>query len=172
MDNVLVAYFSRAGENYGHGGIIHLEKGNTEILAEAIADDLDAHLFKIEAVNPYPKDYYATTDQAKVELREDARPEISGPLPDMSGIDTIVLGYPNWWGLAPMPVKTFLDSIDTTGIKICPFCTNEGSGLGGSVRDLSRTYPAAKVMAGLSVRGTDAARSCKKAQDWARKSAR
>ena len=147
MDNVLVAYFSRAGENYGYGGIIHLEKGNTEILAEAIADDLDAQLFKIEAVNPYPKDYYATTDQAKVELREDARPEISGPLPDMSGIDTIVLGYPN-------------------------FCTNEGSGLGGSVRDLSRTYPAAKVMAGLSVRGTDAARSCKKAQDWARKSVR
>ena len=165
----LVAYFSRAGQNYGHGGVINLPKGNTEVLAEAIAADLGAALFKIDTVEPYPEDYYATTDQAKRELRENARPAIQGPLPNMEGIDCIVLGYPNWWGTVPMAVKTFLDSCDLAGVTIAPFCTNEGSGLGGSERDLARTYPAAKVVSGLSITGTSAASSTSKAVNWARK---
>ena len=167
--STLVAYFSRAGQNYGHGGIIDLPKGNTEILAEAIAESLDAPLFKIDTVEPYPADYYATTDQAKRELREKARPAIQGPLPSMDGVDKLVLGYPNWWGTVPMAVKTFLDALDLNGVTIAPLCTNEGSGLGGSVRDLRRNYPAADVAEGLSIRGTDAARSCDKAVAWARK---
>ncbi len=168
--STLVAYYSRAGQNYGHGGIIDLPKGNTEVLAEAVAADLGADLFKIETVEPYPVDYYATTDQAKRELREQARPAIQEPLPNMDGVDTIVLGYPNWWGTMPMAVKTFLDGCDLSGVTISPFCTNEGSGLGGSVNDLKRSYPAANVTSGLSVRGTDAKSSTGKAVAWARKS--
>lgn len=167
--STLVAYYSRAGQNYGNGGIINLAKGNTEVLAEAIAAELGADLFKIDTVEPYPTDYYATTDQAKAELRAQARPAIKGPLPSMEGVDAIVLGYPNWWGTMPMAVKTFLDSYDLSGVTIAPFCTNEGSGLGGSVGDLKRSYPAAKVVDGISVRGTDAARSTAKAAAWARK---
>ena len=166
--STLVAYFSRAGQNYGHGGVIDLPKGNTEILAEAIASELGADLFKIETVEPYPVDYYATTDQAKRELREKARPAIKGPLPSMEGVDKIVLGYPNWWGTMPMAVKTFLDALDLSGVTIAPFCTNEGSGLGGSVGDLRRSYPTANVVEGLSIRGTDSARSTGKAVSWAR----
>jgi flavodoxin len=167
--STLVAYFSRAGQNYGHGGIVNLAKGNTEILAEAIAADLGADLFKIETVEPYPVDYYATTDIAKRELREHARPAIQGPLPSMEGVDAIVLGYPNWWGTVPMAVKTFLDALDLGGVTIAPLCTNEGSGLGGSVGDLRRSYPAANVVEGLSVRGTDAKSSTRKAVAWARR---
>ena len=167
--STLVAYYSRAGQNYGNGGVIDLPKGNTEVLAEAIAADLGADLFKIETVEPYPTDYFATTDQAKRELRENARPAIQGPLPNMEGVDAIVLGYPNWWGTVPMAVKTFLDAYDLAGVTIAPLCTNEGSGLGGSVRDLQRTYPAAKVVSGLSIRGTDAPNSTAKAISWARK---
>ena len=167
--STLVAYFSRAGQNYGHGGVIDLPKGNTEILAEAIVDDLGADLFQIETVTPYPADYYATTDVAKRELREHARPAIRGPLPSMDGVDTIVLGYPNWWGTVPMAVKTFLDAIDLSGITITPLCTNEGSGMGGSVGDLRRSYPAANVVEGLSVRGTDVESSTRKAVAWAKK---
>lgn len=167
--STLVAYFSRAGQNYGHGGVIDLSKGNTEILAEAIAADLGAPLFQIDTVEPYPVDYYATTDQAKRELREKARPAIKGPLPSMAGIDAIVLGYPNWWGTVPMAVKTFLDAIDLDGVTIAPLCTNEGSGLGGSVGDLRRSYPAANVVEGLSVCGTDAKSSTRKAVAWAKK---
>ena len=167
--STLVAYYSRAGQNYGNGGIINLAKGNTEVLAEAIAAELGADLFNIDTVEPYPTDYYATTDQAKAELRAQARPAIKGPLHSMEGVDAIVLGYPNWWGTMPMAVKTFLDSCDLSGVTIAPFCTNEGSGLGGSVGDLKRSYPAAKVVDGISVRGTDAARSTAKAAAWARK---
>ena len=167
--STLVAYYSRAGQNYGNGGIIDLPKGNTEILAEAIAQDLGADIFKIDTVEPYPADYYATTDQAKRELRDKARPAIKGPLPSLDGVDAIVLGYPNWWGTMPMAVKTFLDAYDLTGVTIAPFCTNEGSGLGGSVGDLRRSYPAAKVVDGLSIRGTDSARSTGRAIAWAKK---
>lgn len=170
--STLVAYFSRAGQNYGHGGIVDLPKGNTEILAEAIAADLGASLFKIETVEPYPADYYATTDVAKRELREQARPAIQGPLPSMDGIDAIVLGYPNWWGTVPMAVKTFLDALDLGGVTIAPLCTNEGSGLGGSIGDLRSSYPAANVVEGLSIRGTDAKSSTGKAVTWARESAK
>ena len=167
--STLVAYFSRAGQNYGHGGVIDLPKGNTEILAEAIAADLGADLFKIETVEPYPEDYFATTDQAKRELREKARPAIKGPLPSMEGVDRLVLGYPNWWGTVPMAVKTFLDSVDLSGVTVAPLCTNEGSGLGGSVGDLRRSYPDANVVDGLSITGTSAASSTGEAVSWARR---
>ena len=167
--STLVAYFSRAGQNYGHGSIIDLPKGNTEILAEAIAEALGASLFKIDTVDPYPVDYYATTDQAKRELREKARPAIKGPLPSMEGVDKIVLGYPNWWGTMPMAVKTFLDSVDLASVTIAPLCTNEGSGLGGSVGDLRRSYPAARVVDGLSITGTSATSSTGKAIAWAKR---
>ena len=167
--STLVAYYSRAGQNYGNGGIINLAKGNTEVLAEAIAAELGADLFKIDTVEPYPTDYYATTDQAKAELRAQARPAIKGPLPSMEGVDAIVLGYPNWWGTMPMAVKTFLDSCDLSGVTIAPFCTNEGSGLGGSVGDLKRSYPAARVVDGLSITGTSAASSTNKAVSWAKR---
>jgi flavodoxin len=167
--STLVAYYSRTGQNYGHGGIVDLAKGNTEVLAEAIAADLGADLFKIDTVEPYPTDYYATTDRAKRELRENARPVIKGPLPAMDGVDAIVLGYPNWWGTVPMAVKTFLDSCDLAGVTIAPLCTNEGSGLGGSVGDLRRSYTAATVVEGLSVRGTDVERATGSAVAWARR---
>ena len=167
--STLVAYFSRAGQNYGHGSVVNLSKGNTEVLAEAIAADLGVPLFKIDTVESYPVDYYATTDQAKRELREKTRPAIKGPLPSMEGVDAIVLGYPNWWGTMPVAVKTFLDACDLAGVTIAPLCTNEGSGLGGSVGDLRRSYPTAEVVDGLSVRGTDAARSTGRAVARARK---
>ena len=65
----LVAYFSRAGQNYGHGGIVDLPKGNTEILAEAIAQDLGCDLFKIEAVEPYPEDHPVCRDHPELHSR-------------------------------------------------------------------------------------------------------
>jgi hypothetical protein len=67
-----------------------------------------------------------------------------------------------------MAVKTFLDALDLGGVTIAPLCTNEGSGVGGSVGDLRRSYPAANVVDGLSVRGTDAKSSTRKAVTWAR----
>ena len=73
--NILVAYFSRADENYNVGTI---EKGNTQIVAEYIASEVGADSFHIETVTPYPADYDECCDVAKQELADKARPEIQG----------------------------------------------------------------------------------------------
>ena len=71
----------------------------------------------------------------------------------------IYLGYPNWWGDAPMVVYSFLDKVEIDGKTIIPFCTHEGSGLGSTARKLAKAFPKAKfVQDGLSLRGATAQR--------------
>lgn len=169
MSKTLVAYYSRAGQNYAAGDIVNLPKGNTELLAEAIADALGADLFQIDTVQDYPEDYFACTDQAKRELREKARPELKESLGNADAYDTIFLGYPNWWGTCPMCVFTFLEGLDLAGKRIVPFCTNEGSGMGGSERQIAQACPGATVERGLSITGNRAAQSKEQVVSWARK---
>lgn len=61
-----------------------------------------------------------------------ARPAIAGDVPDMSSYDTVIVGFPIWWGVAPRIIETFLESCDLSGKKIIPFCTSGGSGVGRS----------------------------------------
>ena len=77
--------------------------------------------------------------------------------------------YPNWWGTMPMCVYTFLEHYDLTGKKIVPFCTNEGSGMGGSERELKKICKGASVASGLSIHGAEAAQSEGKVAAWAKK---
>ena len=93
-----------------------------------------------------------------------------GTIPSISDYDTIILGYPNYWGTIPMAVATFLEKYDFTGKTVIPFCTNEGSGMGGSERDLKNICKGAKVKAGLSVHGAESAESESKVIAWAKKS--
>lgn len=93
----LVAYFSRAGENYTKNGIENLRVGNTEVAAKMIAELTGADLFKIETVSDYPVDYQETTLVAQEELRDHVRPTLKNYLADYQKYDTIYLGYPNWW---------------------------------------------------------------------------
>ena len=134
---VLVAYFSRADENTG--GVGYIEKGNTKILAEMIAERTHGDIFEIKTVKPYPKEYRPATEAAKQEKEEHARPEIVGELPDLSKYDVVFLGYPIWWSDLPMPVYTFLDGENFAGKTILPFCTHEGSGLSGTDRTIADT---------------------------------
>lgn len=137
---VLVVYFSRADENTG--GVGYIEKGNTKILAEMIAERTHGDLFEIKTVKPYPKEYRPATEAAKQEKEENARPEIVGELPDLSKYDVVFLGYPIWWSDMPMPVYTFLDRENFAGKIILPFCTHEGSGLSGTDRRIAETTKA------------------------------
>ena len=137
---VLVVYFSRADENTG--GVGYIEKGNTKILAEMIAERTHGDLFEIKTVKPYPKEYRPVTEAAKQEKEENARPEIVGELPDLSKYDVVFLGYPIWWSDMPMPVYTFLDRENFAGKIILPFCTHEGSGLSGTDRRIAETTKA------------------------------
>ena len=151
----LVVYFSRADENYNVGVI---EKGNTKILAEMIAEATGADTFEIKPVKPYPKEYTPATEIAKKEKNENARPEIAGTMPDVSKYDVIFLGYPIWWGDLPMPCYTFFDKVKLAGKTIAPFCTHEGSGLSGTDRYIADTTKAS-VTAALEMRGKTAQNS-------------
>ncbi len=95
-------------------------------------------------------------DEAKEELRAKARPELTAKVENMDQYDTVILGYPNWWGLPPMAVFTFLESYNFAGKKIVPFCSHEGSGLGGSIRQIKMTVPDANLTAGVAIHGAAA----------------
>ncbi len=166
MANTLVAFYSRADENYVNGMIQTLEIGNTEIAAGMIQELTGADLFKIEQIKPYAKDYNECIAQAQADQQRDARPKLKGYPETLNGYDVIYLGYPNYWSTMPMAVFTFLEHFDWNGKVIKPFCTHEGSGLGSSVRDIRRLCPGAKVEKGLAVNGGSVRRAKQNISEW------
>ena len=138
MTKTLIAFFSRADENYFGGAMRYVKTGNTEIVAGIIRDLTGADTFKIEMKNPYSPVYMTCIDEAKKDLRENARPELTSYIDSIDGYDTIILGYPNYWGTIPMAVATFLERYNFDGKTILPLCTNEGSGMGSSERDVKK----------------------------------
>ena len=168
MSKVLIAYYSRKGQNYVNGDIKNLAKGNTEIIAEFIQTSVGGDLFEIDTVKEYPIDYTECTNVAKEELSQKARPELKNYLASIDEYDTIYLGYPCWWGLPPMAIFTFLEHYDFSGKIIKPFTTHEGSGLGGSISQIKKVCSTANVQAGLAIHGADAAKSEKAVNQWAK----
>ncbi|MBQ3859685.1 MAG: flavodoxin [Clostridia bacterium] len=157
----LVVYFSRTGEQYTVGVI---DKGNTAIVAEMIADETGADLFElVPADDHYPMTYAELTDVAKREQNEGARPEYAGEVPDLSAYDMIFIGAPVWWGDWPMICYTFFENnADAlSGKTLVPFSTHEGSGLSGFDKKLGVACPDAEIGKGLAVRGND----CQNRQD-------
>ena len=164
MGKTLIAYYSRRGENYVNGSIRSLSKGNTEVVAEKIKALIpDADLFQIDTVKTYSPSYMTCIEEAKQELRNNARPEMKNKLAGIDEYDTIILGYPNWWGTMPMVCYTFLESFDFTGKTIVPFCTNEGSGMGSSERAIRQLCPTADIKKGTSIHGAEASRADREA---------
>lgn len=148
----LIVVFSRADENYSVGFI---EKGNTMILAEMIANKTGAELFEVKPAKKYPEKYDECIDLAKREQNQKARPEILEDK-DVSEYDTIFFGYPIWWGDIPMCMYTFVEGHDWNGKKIIPFCTHEGSGAGRTESTLKRLMKGASVTKPLSMYGSTA----------------
>lgn len=157
----LVAFFSRTGENYGVGNI---EKGNTHIIAEMIAEETKGTLFQIEPLKTYPENHRKCTEVAKEEVESKARPAIKGDIA-VEDYDVIYIGYPNWWADMPMPVYTFIEKHNWQGKTVIPFCTHEGSGLSDTENKLKKSCEGATVLKGLAIRGTTA----QKSQEQARK---
>ena len=141
MARTLIAYFSRADENYFGGAMRYVKVGNTEIVCNLMKELIDADSFKIEMKNPYSPVYMTCIEEAKKDLRAGTRPELVALPESIDGYDTVVLAYPNYWGTMPMAVFTFLEAFDFSGKTILPLCTNEGSGMGGSERDISEKGP-------------------------------
>ena len=148
---ILVAYFSRVGNEYGVGNI---KKGNTAIVAEIIAQKTGADLFEIKTVKNYPVDYDECTKVASREKAEKARPELTATVENFSQYDTIFIGGPIWYGDYPMAVYTFLESCDFSGKTIIPFVTHGGSGLSGVDQRIMLECPNSKILQGFAIRGT------------------
>lgn len=152
----LVAFYSRAGENYFGGSKKNIKIGNTEIVGKQIAEMVGADLFKIDQVVPYSDNYNTCILEAKYDLENHVRPNLKNTIENMDEYDEIYLGYPNYWGKMPMAVYTFLEKYDFSGKKIHPFCTHEGSSLSSTVSDIQNLVPDAQVTKGLAILGSHA----------------
>ena len=151
---VLIAFYSRAGENYFGGAYRKISVGNTEKAAEMLSQLTGGTLYRIEQAKPYSEDYRQCVAQAMADFKENARPAVKNLPENLDGYDEIYLGYPNYCGTMPMAVYTFLEHYDFTGKTIHPFCTHEGSGLAATEADIRRAAPGAAVTKGLAIHGS------------------
>lgn len=165
---VLLAYFSRAGENYWYGGTRDIEVGNTQVVADMIASLIRVDVHRIRAADPYPRSYRATVERNVAEQNADARPAIAGTAPDITGYDVVLLGSGIWNVRPPMIMRTFAGSVDLAGKAIHPFVTYAVSGLGRTIEDYTALCPDATIGRGLAVRGEEASDARPQVERWLR----
>ena len=113
-------------------------QGHTEAVAEQIAENLDADIFEIVPADEYTSDDLDWTDDNSRVTREYEDESlrdvqlVSTEVPNWDDYDTVIIGYPIWWGIAAWPVNTFVEANDFSGKTVIPFCTSSSSGLGQS----------------------------------------
>ena len=166
MSKNLIVYFSHNKENYVSGSIVNLEKGNVRVICEVLETLIDADVYEIKEVNPYPINYRECTKRAQDELRSNARPAILESISNIDDYNTIYLAYPNWWSTMPMIVKTFLESYDLSNKDIYPICSHEGSGMGQSESDLKKLCPNSVIHKGLSIHGSHVDQCKEQLERW------
>lgn len=138
MSRKLVAYFSATGV--------------TAKVAEKLAEAIGADICEIEPVVPYSKadlDWTNQKSRSSIEMSDPAsRPAIAIKRDNMDDYDTIFIGFPIWWYVAPHIINTFLESYDLTGKTIIPFATSGGSGMGETNEHLASSCKGAKLIEG------------------------
>lgn len=174
---VLIAYFSMpedvdpAGADAVSGASIVVEDGetlgNVQYMAQIIQENTGGDLFRIETVQQYPLDHDPLVDQADAEQADGARPELKALPENLDSYDTVFLGYPNWWGDMPMPLYTFLESVDLSGKTIIPFCPHGGSGFSRTESTIAELQPDATVSEdGLAISRNDVADAAPEIVSW------
>ncbi|NDV68149.1 flavodoxin [Dysgonomonas sp. 25] len=143
MKNILVAYFSCSG--------------TTKRAANKLATDMDADLYEIVPEIPYSAADLNWNDRASrssVEMRDpSSRPAIAGRLDNVEQYDTIYIGFPVWWYIAPTIINTFIESYDLSGKTLIPFATSGGSGIENCEKNLRKAYPQLGWTAGKLLNG-------------------
>lgn len=133
MSKKLVAYFSASG--------------TTKKAAEHLAKAASADLFEIKPAVPYSRadlDWTNKKSRSSIEMQNpDSRPAIAEQLSNIEDYDTIFIGFPIWWYVAPTIIDTFVESYDFSGKTIIPFATSGGSGMGKTVEVLQALCPTA-----------------------------
>lgn len=148
----LVAYFSWSG--------------NTEQMAQIIAEETGADLFEIAPATPYTDDYDELLDIARQEQAEEARPELAAQVENWDSYDTVFVGYPNWWSDAPMAVYTFLESCDWTGKTLVPFNTSASGGFGRSLSGIEESAAGADLLEGLDLTESELPDAESRISEW------
>lgn len=161
--NVLIVYFSHAGENYSVGNI---KVGNTKLVAEEVQKLTGGDLFEIVAEKNYDMPYLQLTEVAQEEARNGELPAFKGEVKNIENYDTIFIGGPIWWGTYPQVMFTFFKRYDLNGKTLIPFTTHEGSGLGNVVEDLRQQYPQASVAHPFSIAGHNVRSGMDKVDKW------
>ena len=153
--NVLVVYYSATG--------------NTEAVANSIANATGGTLFELEPVEPYTEeDLNWTDDNSRVSVEHENEDQrnvelVSTTVENWDSYDTVFIGYPIWWGIAAWPVNSFVQNNDFTGKTVIPFCTSSSSGLGESGQLLAEMAGTGDWQEGMRFRsGADDA----EIQDW------
>ena len=138
MSKKLVAYFSASGV--------------TAQVAGKLAEAVGADLFEIAPKVPYTKadlDWMDAKSRSTVEMKDPgSRPELAAALPNAADYDTVYVGFPIWWYVAPTIVNTFLESIDLSGRTVVPFATSGSSGMGKTNERLAPSCKGAKLLNG------------------------
>lgn len=155
MSKKLIVYFSASG--------------TTKKIAERLAKVTSADLYEIKPAVPYTSadlNWMDKKSRSSVEMNDSAsRPEIAEMLPNMADYETVFIGFPIWWYVAPRIISTFVESYDFSGKIMVPFATSGGSGMGRTVEELKKLCPDADWKAGKMVNGA----SERELTDWANK---
>lgn len=153
MNRKLVAYFSASGV--------------TAKVAETLSETIGADLFAIEPKVPYTKadlEWMDKSSRSTLEMKDPAsRPEIARVRDNMEEYDTVFVGFPIWWYVAPTIINTFLESYDLTGKTIIPFATSGGSGMGKTNEKLLPSCKGAKLLDGKVLKANA---GTKELDDW------
>ena len=153
MNKNLVVYFTHRGETYFPDGYRIVEKGNSEILSEKVAEIIPADIFEIKTEKEYPVSYKECCDVAKIEQQKGELPKLKKYLDSIEQYENIIVIFPCWWGTMPQAVFSFLDHYNLDGKGLFPICTHEGTGLGRSMRDLELVAPNAILYDGYAIEG-------------------
>jgi flavodoxin len=164
----LLVFFSRAGENYFHGGRIVLKVGNTQVVAGMIRDALGCDVFQIRPVDPYSDRYDPTVRRNLREQNENARPGVVGLPSSLAVYDTILIGSPIWNVRVPRIMLTFAEQYDFAGKTVYPFTTHAMSGLGHAVEEYAAACRGATIGKALAIRGEQAGSSRPEVDTWLR----
>lgn len=130
--------------------------GVTRKAAEELAAVAKADIHEIKPAEPYTRedlDWRNKKSRSSLEMQNEAsRPALDGAIPDLSEYDTVYIGFPIWWGVAPRVVNTFIENSDLKDKDLIVFATSGGSGLEYAVNDLRKRYPGLNIRSGRLVK--------------------
>ncbi|MEQ8694829.1 MAG: flavodoxin [Gammaproteobacteria bacterium] len=148
----LIAYLTRSG--------------NTRVFAGALSRWLGADLFSIRTAQPYPADYEEHVEIARQQRDANSTPALADHVVELSGYDTIFLGFPIWGGALPAPARTFLTTHDVSGKALVPFITHGGYGSGSAPETMVELAPDARHLAPFVIECDQERRQLEQLDSW------